>query len=52
MYATYQLVSIPETGTCVGTGWLPPLPDLRDYTDAAPEVAQLGHLPVGRVGLG
>lgn len=23
---------LPETGEAVGTGWLPPIPDLRDYT--------------------
>jgi C1A family cysteine protease len=32
MYTTYAKVSLPETGQIVGTGWLPPLPDLRDYT--------------------
>lgn len=25
----------------MGTGWLPPLPDLRDYTDAEPEIAPM-----------
>ncbi len=39
MYATYRPVSIPETGACVGTGWLPPLPDLRDYSATHSEIA-------------
>ncbi|UCC48829.1 MAG: cysteine protease [Gemmatimonadota bacterium] len=33
MYYAYQPVEIPELGVEVGTGWLPPLPDLRDYTE-------------------
>ena len=39
MYATYKAVEIPEVGEPLGTGWLPPLPDLRDYTTAKPEIA-------------
>ena len=42
MYATYKAVEIPETGQTVGTGWLPPLPDLRDYTGAEPQIAEMG----------
>jgi len=38
MYTTYKAVEIPGTGQTVGTGWLPPLPDMRDYTDAAPKI--------------
>jgi C1A family cysteine protease len=41
MYATYQLVNLTETEACVGTGWLPPMPDLRDYTEAEPGIAQI-----------
>jgi C1A family cysteine protease len=33
MAAAYEKVKIPETGQTFGTGWLPPLPDLRDYTE-------------------
>jgi C1A family cysteine protease len=29
---------LPETGKPVGTGWLPPVPDLRDYTPQSPEI--------------
>ena len=30
-----------ETGEVFGTGWLPPLPDLRDYTEETPAIAEL-----------
>lgn len=39
MYITYKEVEIPEIKEIVGTGWLPPLPDLRDYTGDTPEIA-------------
>jgi len=39
MYATYKPVEIPELNQALGTGWLPPLPDLRDFTDEKPEIA-------------
>ena len=39
MYATYKPVEILEIGQTVGTGWLPPLPDLCDFTDAESEIA-------------
>lgn len=42
-------VEIPETEEKVGTGWLPPLPDFRDYTlehpDIAPMTDKLGFSP-------
>jgi C1A family cysteine protease len=41
MYATYRPVVIPEVGQTVGTGWLPPLPDLRDFTDTEPQIADM-----------
>lgn len=34
-------IEIPETKKIVGTGWLPPLPDLRDYTEEHPEVTEM-----------
>ena len=43
MYQFYQLVELPAQGETVGTGWLPPLPDLRDYTDEQPEVAAMAQ---------
>lgn len=39
-----KLASLNQT---LGTGWLPPRPDLRDYTDARPDIADLA----GRIGL-
>lgn len=41
MYDMYKKVKIPETKETVGTGWLPPLPDLRDYTVDHPEIAKM-----------
>jgi C1A family cysteine protease len=41
MYGTYQLVNLTETEAYVGTGWLPPMPDLRDYTEAEPGIAKI-----------
>ena len=43
MYEAYAKVSIEETENNLGTGWLPPLPDLRDYTEDGadkPEMAK------------
>lgn len=39
MYAFYEKVKIAETQEIVGTGWIPPLPDLRDYTEEQIEIA-------------
>lgn len=36
-------VTIPKTGKRVGTGWLPPLPDLRDYTETTPQIAAMAE---------
>jgi C1A family cysteine protease len=41
MYTTYKKVKVPGVGYRVGTGWLPPLPDLRDYTESVPEIAAI-----------
>ncbi|WP_292391254.1 C1 family peptidase [Methanosarcina sp. UBA5] len=35
--AAYEKVIIPDTGETFATGWLPPLPDLRDYTENTKE---------------
>lgn len=32
MYTLYKKVELLETKETVGTGWLPPMPDLRDYS--------------------
>lgn len=47
MFATYKPVVLPEVGRTVGTGWLPPRPDLRDFTEAKPEIAEMA----GRLGV-
>jgi C1A family cysteine protease len=38
MYASYELVDGGPKVGIVGTGWLPALPDLRDYTQEKPEI--------------
>ncbi len=47
-----SVIELPETGEIVGTGWLPPLPDMRDYTvehpDVAPMTQRLGILEAER----
>jgi len=43
MYATYHAVAVPDGEGPVGTGWLPPRPDLRDYTIAQPQVAAMSR---------
>ncbi len=39
MYVRYRSVAMPDKGQTRGTGWLPPMPDLRDYTEAEPEIS-------------
>ncbi|MBU0943540.1 MAG: cysteine protease [Proteobacteria bacterium] len=41
MNRLYTEVTLSSTGEKVGTGWLPPMPDLRDYTDQEPEIAKM-----------
>ena len=41
MYAMFEKVVMPGTGEKFGTGWLPPLPDLRDYTAEHPQVVEM-----------
>jgi C1A family cysteine protease len=42
MNSMYKKVTFPETNTVVGTGWLPPMPDLRDYSVEHPEIKKMG----------
>ncbi len=46
MYSMYAQVEWPGLEGAVGTGWLPPMPDMRDYTaeheKIAPMIAQMG----------
>ncbi len=43
MDTLYQPVVLSETNEIVGTGWLPPLPDLRDYTRDNPEIRDISE---------
>lgn len=36
-----KAIRLPGTNTVVGTGWLPPVLDRRDYTEQSPEVTPL-----------
>jgi C1A family cysteine protease len=47
MHEMYRKVEIPETEEVFGTGWLPPLPDLRDYTEETPVITEM----VGKLGI-
>lgn len=40
MNALYENVVLPEIGETLGTGWLPPMPDMRDYTEENKEILQ------------
>jgi C1A family cysteine protease len=48
MYATYKAVEVPQLDQTFGSGWLPPLPDLRDFTEVEPEIAKMAK----KLGLG
>jgi C1A family cysteine protease len=41
LYSLYEKVEVPEIKQTVGTGWLPPIPDLRDYTEKHPAIAEM-----------
>ncbi|AAM06588.1 C1 family peptidase [Methanosarcina acetivorans] len=49
--AAFEKVKIPEMGKSFGTGWLPPLPSLKDYTEESaqiPEMAEKLGIPTSR----
>jgi len=48
MYPLYAMVQEPETQMTFGTGWLPPLPDMRDFTVETPQIADLA----AKIGIG
>jgi C1A family cysteine protease len=51
MYQLYSPVVIPGTDVAMGTGWLPPLPDLRDFTEMDPGIVDMSKklgLPKGK----
>ncbi len=41
MYPLYNKVELLETKEIVGTGWLPPMPDLRDYSVEHPHIKDM-----------
>lgn len=41
METLYGKLVLPGSGEIVGTGWLPPMPDLRDYTEYQKEVKEI-----------
>lgn len=55
MHQLYKKVDLPQTGEQVGTGWIPPLPDMRDFTEEKPEISlmvkKLGIVPVKKITL-
>lgn len=48
MNALYENVVLPEIDETLGTGWLPPMPDMRDYTEENKEIL----LAVKKLGIG
>ena len=38
MKPIYGKLILPESGEIIGTGWLPPAPDMRDYTEHLEEI--------------
>jgi C1A family cysteine protease len=38
MKTIYGKLILPESGEIIGTGWLPPAPDIRDYTEHHEEI--------------
>jgi C1A family cysteine protease len=47
MYGSYKPVNLVGDGGHVGTGWLPPLPDLRDYNEEVRGIADIA----GKLGI-
>ena len=43
MFTPFNEVELQGTKEIVGTGWLPPQPDLRDYTEEHAEIAELAR---------
>ncbi len=44
MNTMYGYVEVPTPQAGIGTGWLPPVPDLRDYTVEHPEIAEMSKV--------
>ncbi len=52
MNTFYEKVQFAESPETFGTGWIPPLPDLRDYSEESAEIADMAKklhvLPTGK----
>ena len=46
MYKSYEMVKTASSDQPLGTGWLPQLPSMKDYTDGKDEVMKLTE-PLG-----
>jgi len=44
MNGLYKPVELPEINQTCGTGWIPPQPDLRDYTEKTPEILKMANM--------
>ena len=44
METMYGKLVLPGSGEIVGTGWLPPMPDLRDYTKEKKEIKEFSKM--------
>ncbi|TFH41693.1 MAG: cysteine protease [ANME-2 cluster archaeon] len=51
MTGLYKDVLLPETGQIVGTGWLSPMPDMRDYTTDTPQIVEMASSLNMKVGM-
>ncbi|GBE13566.1 hypothetical protein BMS3Bbin14_01071 [bacterium BMS3Bbin14] len=43
MYPIYEKLELPGIEEELGTGWLPPLPDLRDYTEEMADLPEMAE---------
>jgi len=43
IYRAYAPVVLPDWEEKLGTGWLPPLPDMRDYTEETEDIVEMAE---------
>ena len=43
MNSMYNKLRLSASGELIGTGWLPPLPDLRDYTESMGDIPKMAE---------
>jgi len=44
MNGLYKPVELPDINLTCGTGWIPPQPDLRDYTEETPKILEMAKM--------